>query len=357
MTAARLEASLAAVAASGAGEPVVRIVVLHTDGSTPREAGAAMLVERGGIADTVGGGRLELEAIGHARALLAAAPAAGSWPREVRSFALGPSLGQCCGGSARLLFEVLTRRELADLAGRLQGTGPGALALRPTQSGAPVALLADRKGDVPDCPLPVLRAARDMLSGARPRGPLLVAPGRGAPAWFIEPVAGARTPLFVYGAGHVGRAIVHVLNGLPFDVRWVDTRPERFPEAIPAYAAALVSPDPAATAAAAPAGALHLVLTYSHALDLAIVHALLGRADFRFLGLIGSETKAARFRARLRQAGVAEAALARLTCPIGISALRGKEPPVIAVAVAAQLIETMGRHVQQRDLTAKVPGA
>jgi xanthine dehydrogenase accessory factor len=103
----------------------------------------------------------------------------------------------------------------------------------------------------------------------------------------------------------------------------------------------IVSSDPAAIAAAAPVDAYHLVLTYSHALDLAICHALLTRPAFGFLGLIGSASKRARFLKRLREGGIAHGALERLTCPIGIGNLRGKQPATIAISVAAQLIETL----------------
>ncbi|RTL71535.1 MAG: xanthine dehydrogenase accessory protein XdhC [Hyphomicrobiales bacterium] len=319
-----------------AAGPVVRIVVLRVDGSAPREAGAAMVVGAYNTWGTIGGGRLELEAIHQARAMLGAT-AEDPWQRDVRSFALGPSLGQCCGGNARLLFEMLSEQEIDELAPALPAETGDALVLRPTTSGTAPQVISHRKQDVAECPLPVMRVARDMLAGARPRQAELVTPSKSA-AWFVEPASQTRTPLYIYGAGHVGRAIVHVLQDLPFDVRWVDTAGERFP-VVPSYVHPIVASDPALVAADAPAGALHLVLTYSHALDLAIVHALLQRANFAFLGLIGSETKAARFRKRLREAGIADGALARMTCPIGVAGLAGKEPAVIAVAVAAQLLQ------------------
>jgi xanthine dehydrogenase accessory factor len=328
--------------------PLVRVVVLRVDGSAPREAGAAMVVGAYRTWGTIGGGRLELEAIHHARAMLSRGTDA-AWQRDVRSFALGPSLGQCCGGNARLLFEALSQREIGDLAAALPAEAGDALVLRPTTEGGAPHVVSHRKQDVAGCPLPVMRAARDMLSGARPRQAELVAPSKSA-AWFVEPASHARTPLYIYGAGHVGRAIVRVLQDLPFAVRWVDTAGDRFP-VVPADVHPIVASDPARVAADAPAGAMHLVLTYSHALDLSIVHALLQRADFAFLGLIGSDTKASRFRKRLREAGITDAALARMTCPIGVPGLAGKEPAVIAVAVAAQLLQV--RH----GAAAAVPGS
>jgi len=328
---ASLRSALAHVRAHGA---LVRVSVVRADGSTPREAGAAMLVTRAGTTGTIGGGTLELEAIALARAMLQAEAVVQPWRREVRDFALGPSLGQCCGGATRLLLETWSAREAETLA----DVHEPALLLRPVTAGIAPVVLSTRKEEAPGVPLPVLRVARAMLSGARPRQSEMIKPGKGLAAWVVEPFARPRAALYIYGAGHVGRAIVHVLQGLPLAVHWVDTDRTRFPDGVAEDIRMIPAADPANVAATTPAGALHLVLTFSHALDLAIVHALLKRNDAAFVGLIGSETKGARFRKRLREAGIADAALARLTCPIGIGGLTGKEPAVIAVSVAAQLI-------------------
>ncbi len=318
---------------------VVRISVVRALGSTPREIGAAMIVGPAHTIDTIGGGALELAAITHARALLEPKAPAAIWNRDIRDFPLGPSLGQCCGGHAQLLFEVLGENERTALR-RMHAAlgGQHCIALRPSQAGAPLLLMADRKAELSGVPLPVLHVARDMLSGARPREAAVVKPAKDAPAWLVEPYGDSASPLYIYGAGHVGRAIVHVLKDLPLDIRWIDTSRDRFPPEIPSHASITIAPNPVEVAQAAPAGALHLVLTFSHALDFAITFALLARSDFRFLGLIGSQTKRARFLKRLKDAGIGDAALARLTCPIGALGLPGKEPAVIAIAVAAQLI-------------------
>jgi xanthine dehydrogenase accessory factor len=178
-----------------------------------------------------------------------------------------------------------------------------------------------------------------MLSGARPREAVLARGPKGGTPWFVEPLARPTLPLCIYGAGHVGRALVRVLADLPFTVTWIDTAPARFPESVPDYAKAEVAPDPAVFAANAPTGAFHIVMTYSHPLDLAICCALLHRGDFGFLGLIGSETKRGRFLRRLRDLAIPDAMLGRLTCPIGIRGLAAKEPAMIAVSVAAQLVQ------------------
>jgi len=147
--------------------------------------------------------------------------------------------------------------------------------------------------------------------------------------------------VYLFGAGHVGRALAEILGQLPCRVAWIDERKDAFPAVAPANVATIRTDDPAAEAARAPKGAHVLVMTHSHARDQQIVEAVLRRGDFAYLGLIGSATKRARFVARLRAAGIAEAALARLVCPIGAEGIPGKEPGVIALAAAAEI---MRRH-------------
>ena len=145
--------------------------------------------------------------------------------------------------------------------------------------------------------------------------------------------------LQLYGAGHVGRAIVGLLAALPCQVQWIDEREHEFPELPSAPHIQRLCVEPVqAEVRSAPPGACYLVLTHSHALDLAITEAILRRGDFNFLGLIGSATKRARFLHRLAARGVPAAALARLTCPIGLPGIAGKQPELIAVAVVAQLL-------------------
>jgi len=262
------------------------------------------------------------------------------WARDVRDFPLGPSLGQCCGGFVRLLFEAFAAAERGHLSVLAASCHDAhALLLRPLGGGAPLQAVADRKEHRSQWPLPVTRVVREMLSGARPRAPVLVRGGKGEPGWFIEPASRTRHPLYIYGAGHVGRALVRVLQDLPFAATWVDTSADRFPEAIPPHAKPEITRDPAAFARNTASDAFHIVLTYSHALDLAICHGLLSRGDFRFLGLIGSQTKRARFVRRLSGLGIADGQLARLACPIGLPGIGGKEPAAIALSVAVQLLQ------------------
>lgn len=277
-------ATLAAtVAAQGR---VARVLILSHAGSTPREAGTAMLVWDGGQSGTIGGGALEHQASRRARALLAEP---GPWRRARLVQPLGPALGQCCGGSVTLLIEVY---------------GPQDLAAIP-ESGT---------------------FRRHAASGAAPDPQGEIAEAIGTPA----------ASLWLYGAGHVGRALVGVLAGLDWRVTWVDTARDRFPDAIPPHAEMLVAADPARAAALAPDDAHHLVMTCSHALDLGICHTVLSR-DFASLGLIGSDTKRARFVKRLGELGHPPERLARLICPIGDRSL-GKRPQAIAVGVVHRLL-------------------
>lgn len=297
-----LKALGAAVAAHGT---VVRVVVAAHEGSSPREAGAEMLVWDQGQSGTIGGGTLEYEAVARARALLARKGA----PVLVR-IPLGPALGQCCGGAVTLVSHMLDAEALAAMAGKTAvATGPG------------------------DMPLSVRR----LLSDARGKGH--VSSARLVEDWLVEPVAVARRQLWIWGAGHVGRAMVSVLSPLPeFDITWVDTARDRFPDEIPEDVTAVWSATPEALAPHAPAEAEHLIVTYSHALDLELCHRLLTRG-FGWLGLIGSATKWARFRSRLRVLGHQPLAIDRITCPIGDRSL-GKHPQAIAIGVAVQLMKT-----------------
>ena len=162
-------------------------------------------------------------------------------------------------------------------------------------------------------------------------------------------------PLFtlqLYGAGHVGRAIVNLLATLPCQVQWIDEREGEFPAAPSAPHIERQCVEPVqAEVSSAPPGAFYLVLTHSHELDLAITEAILRRGDFHYLGLIGSATKRARFLHRFEQRGMSPEILARLTCPIGLPGITGKQPELIALAVVAQLLLLAGASSRQDRTT------
>ena len=306
-----------ALGRAAARGPFLRVLVAETQGSTPREAGAAMLVGADWAEGTIGGGALEFEAMARAREILAR-----GGPGRLERIALGPARGQCCGGAVTLAYEALAAETVAGLA-------PGIWA-RPV-AGASAG----------EMPLGVRRA----LARVRDRGeaPALLIEG-----WLLEAVAAPARALWIWGAGHVGRALVSVLAPLPrLAISWADSGAERFPETIPAGVTPLIAANPAELVALAPRAADHLVLTYSHALDLELCHRLLGHG-FGSLGLIGSATKWARFRARLAGLGHDSAQISRIACPIGDPTL-GKHPQAIAVGVASALIRGMSAGARPRQ--------
>ena len=320
-------------------EALVRIVVIASQGSVPREAGASMIVSRQGQEGTIGGGALELSAVDRARSLLDAPDT--PYLRSVISVPLGPNLGQCCGGNVKILFERYFRNSQIE---QNETGGEAGLYARSLASGSAPILLRDRKALPETLPLHVRSAVMAMLIGREPHRPLLVDPAGEDQAWWIEPARPQITNIALYGAGHVGREIVRVMAGLPIKIIWIDTSLERFPDILPGHAQRLIAQSPVDAVAHIPADSLHLVLTYSHAFDLQVCLAILARNEFGFLGLIGSSTKRARFLKRLGEAGIDQARLSRLTCPIGIGDIHGKEPAVIAVSVAAQLLQVIQRR-------------
>ncbi|MEZ5923459.1 MAG: xanthine dehydrogenase accessory protein XdhC [Hyphomicrobiaceae bacterium] len=317
------------------GQPAkayVRVTIIDADGSSPREVGAAMTVAASVVDGTIGGGVLEHQAMAKARAMLVA-PQAGVWERTSERIALGPSLGQCCGGAVRLLYEPIRDGERETLAGLGRAArGARGVLVRSLASGVGPRLVTERQ-DVGDLPRPVARVVADLLSGLRPYRAALVR------EWLVEPIHRNRPALHVYGAGHVGRAILQMAAPLALDITWLDTGPDRFPSEISERIRCITTPDLSMAASKCIAGGYHLVMTYSHAIDLAICEALLRRNDFAYLGLIGSATKRSRFRSRLRQGGIGDAALDRMTCPIGIEGIGGKDPGSIALATLAQIVQ------------------
>lgn len=253
-------------------QPAVLVTVQAHRGSVPREAGAWMAVFADGTAGSVGGGHLEWLAIAQARVQLA-----GQFGVTLRRVALGPSLGQCCGGEVTLQFEPVSASDLPRLRRHF----------------------ADQQALWP-----------------------LVA---------------------LFGGGHVATALVHLLGRLPFRVQWLDSRDGIFPDTLPASVQAEHSePVQRGVAGLAP-GTRVLIMSFSHAEDLDVLAACLLRqrlqADLPFIGLIGSRSKWATFSHRLAERGFSAQELAQVTCPIGIPGITGKAPEVIAVAVAAQLLQ------------------
>jgi xanthine dehydrogenase accessory factor len=286
------------------------VTVAKAEGSTPRETGARMTIARDGtIGGSIGGGPLEWAAIDAAKQLMQRGRGV-----EWTTVSLGPAIDQCCGGRAEILHEAFDRTDIDWIT-----------------------------------PLASYRETTIETRGERPDdGPYRrrIVAARGAENTFTRDASGAlieqfgeeRTPVLLFGAGHVGRALVAALAPLPFSIRWIDDRLDAFDGAELFGAEKTVSALPESELGSAPDRSVAIVMTHSHALDLALVAAALPDPRFAYVGLIGSATKRALFERRLAEFGVAADAMGRLVCPIGVPGISGKSPPVIAAAVAAELL-------------------
>lgn len=235
------------------GVDYVIATVLGTTGSTPRATGTKMIISAEHIYDTLGGGHLEYVVIEKSRQLLKE----GQRTQTIENFQLAANLGQCCGGSAVVMFEAMVCQKMK---------------------------------------------------------------------------------LDIYGAGHVGQALVSILAQLPIAIRWIDERADVFPEHTPANVVKVIDEDPTAIAKSASPNSAFLILTHSHQLDFDLTEAILKRNDALWLGVIGSVTKAKRFKHRLNHRGYHSSQVEKMTSPVGLDAVSGKLPMEVAVSIAGQLI-------------------
>lgn len=259
--------------------PVMLVSVDSIVGSTPREAGAKMLVTAERQYGTIGGGNLEYQACRIARDQLELGEQGG-----LKRFPLGAGLGQCCGGLVNLMFERL-----------------------------------DQDSD-----------------------------------WSRAEVDEDSIELYLFGAGHVGKALVSVLADLPVNVHWIDTRDGILPESPQARVEAICSDTPEAEIDAAPGGAFFLVMTHDHGLDQRLSEQILKRDDFTYFGLIGSSAKRRNFETRMRRRGVDPRRFAAMTCPIGIDGISSKQPAQIAISVAAEILQVYDRAQKQKQTDNKI---
>lgn len=317
---------------SAAGERAVMVTVAAIRGSAPREVGAKMLVTANETFGTIGGGQLEYQCSRLAFDMLGNAEQV-----SLRKFPLGSSMGQCCGGVVDILFEPVAsilptwlqnlralhgQREAALIATELQGAGRKLVITADSEFGAAAG----------DAEL-VMLARAQLTDGAAAEVPA---------GWFFETIVGTDFNIAVFGAGHVGSAVVQSLAALDCNIRWIDSRRNVF-RRTPANVRAVETADPALEVAALPAGSCYLIMTHSHAIDFEICDRALRRDDFAYCGLIGSRSKRRRFEQRLRAAGVSTAALEKLVCPIGVPGITGKKPAEIAVAAAAETLQAYER--------------
>lgn len=302
-----------------AGEPAAMMTLAAVEGSTPRDAGTRMIVGRHSVFGTVGGGNLEHLLIDQARRLMASAE-----PDVLQQdYPLGPLLAQCCGGRVRVLIERLTveSRDWLASAHALERAGE-----RYTLSGSIDEGHITRRIDVGWPERVEAGAIVFDAAGAR-------ADRKGVWSQIVEYVAPIATPLYVFGAGHVGCAVVHIAATLPFQLSWLDSRPEM--ASLRGAAPLSIRGNLTEAVQSAPPGAFFLVLTHAHELDYQLVRTILLRCDAAYCGLIGSDTKRARFVSRLAKEGIDTSSL---VCPIGARSIHSKDPAAIAVGVAAELL-------------------
>ncbi|MGI9486970.1 MAG: xanthine dehydrogenase accessory protein XdhC [Geminicoccaceae bacterium] len=324
-------------------QQMVLVTVAEALGSTPRAAGTKMVVLRDRCFGTIGGGHLEFKAISSARKLLARSD--GKKLRLER-FSLGPSLGQCCGGMATLLFERVSPPLPAwiDRLVEQRNDHGKAILISGTDAKQPgkmiVTDLACRGGlDDPILERQAKEAARVLLADNSCAELLKFRAAAGPPVRLLfEPTGPHDFHIVLFGAGHVGKALVQVMQGLPCSITWVDQREDEFPDIVAPNVKIQVSNRPDLAVDDVPTDSSVLIMTHSHALDLAICEQALRRGDLAFCGLIGSATKLSKFRRRLSALGLTATALEGLTCPIGIDGISGKHPSEIAIAVAAQIL-------------------
>lgn len=302
-----------------AGVPVAMVTIVDVKGSAPREPGIRMLVTADDLVGTIGGGHLEWRGMDIARAMLANRHVRGNPHRRIERIPLGPALGQCCGGVVKLAFEVLGEADLVWLdavesafkAGRaLQRTVPlaGAIGVEPSRAMLPTAALQ-------------------------------------ADDSWTDTLVPDEMHVVLFGAGHVGHALVKVLSTLPCRVHWVDERDTLFPAGLPGNIEPEATDTPEAVVDQAPPGAYFIVMTHSHALDQQLCEQILRRTDFAYFGLIGSKTKRAKFEHRMAEHGIDPARFPEMTCPMGVAGITDKAPAMIAVAIVAQLLQVREQRI------------
>ena len=292
------------------------VTVAATRGSVPREIGARMIVAPdGSFHGTIGGGTLEWQALAFAQG-----EGTASMAPVLRDYPLGPTLGQCCGGHVTLAYQRFGDRTDCE-------------AWAESEEAEGLSLHFSAAGEVSTRPVGATTGLFDTHGITQCFGDM-------------------RAPVALFGAGHVGRALVLALAPLPFRVVWIDQRDDAFPSHVPSNTRSISVQNPAEAIDAGlglvPPRCFVVVMTHSHALDLAIADAALRRDDLGYVGLIGSATKRARFISRLRKVGLDVGRLEHLHCPIGLPDLYGKHPAVVAASVTADLLMR-----QQRMLAAE----
>lgn len=290
--------------------PCIMVSVASIVGSTPREVGARIIVTADGLFGTIGGGNLEFQACKIARDQLD-----NPESQQLKRFPLGAGLGQCCGGLVNLLFEPVIG----------------------VCEWVPFALEYERLNKVWVREVPIHEGRVSVRVFDNDESGLIE-------GVYVEVNRSDDIELTLFGAGHVGRAIVKAMADLPVKIRWVDSRENEFPVDVPSNVEVICTDMPEAEVEAASTNAYFLVMTHQHSLDQLLSEQILKRDDFAYFGLIGSASKRRMFETRMERRGIAAEKFKRMNCPIGISGIQNKQPAMIAISVAAQIMQ---RYDQQ----------
>lgn len=325
---------------TAAGRRVVLVTVAGIRGSAPREVGAKMIVTTDATIGTIGGGQLEYQCTRIACEMIG-----GDEIPQLRKFPLGTSMGQCCGGVVDILFEPIASglpgwlRDLRALYGQRK---PAVVVTDLDGQTDKYVVTSDSTfGDATDAmPASIVANAREGLAAART--------AHRVDHWFFENVVGTDLNIAVFGAGHVGSAVVQSLSMLDCNIRWIDSRRNIF-RSTPANVRTIESTDPSLEVAAMPRRSCYLVMTHSHAIDFDICGRILQRGDAIYCGLIGSLTKRRRFEKRFAAQGMQQHSIDQLVCPIGVDGITGKKPAEIAVAAAAEVLQAYERALRAAD--------
>ena len=286
---------------------IARVLILKTFGSAPRDEGTTMLIWDSGQFGTIGGGELEYQVTRLAKKIII-----DNKGSRIKKFSLGPDMGQCCGGAVELLIEILDETKVKFIS-----VDDGFFA-RPVFKNEKSLNVQALIKSYRNKSVPIKTSFKD--------------------GWLFEPVTKEKELIWIYGAGHVGTAIANILSKLSqFSVTCIDTSQDRYPDNFPKTVEKLITKNPAQIVQYAPSETHHLILTYSHALDLEICHQLL-QHNFATAGLIGSKTKWARFKKRLNELNYTFEQINRIICPIGEPSF-GKSPYEIAIGVASMLLD------------------
>lgn len=325
-------------------EPCVLLTITGVRGSAPREVGARMVVTADQTIGTIGGGQLEHQCTQIACRNLANIE--NKFESYGRRFPLGANCGQCCGGVVDVMFESIDSASM-DWINALKD-------LRDSRQ--PVAVISDLSGGSKHSLVTaeqrvnpgksalsqsMLTFARDLLASNKDSG---IFDGH-----FVQAIRPCTSQIAVFGAGHVGTAVVDALSRLDVNVRWIDSRRNIFPATTPDTVFPLESANPALEVDAMPAGTSYLIMTHSHPLDLDICLRVLRRKDVTYCGLIGSLSKRRRFERLMRKQGLCDADLTNLTCPIGVPGIESKKPTEIAVSVAAEILQVRDGSLQAQS--------